>query len=320
MTVATRSNRKNMEDKTQNQKNDYILPASVLISALILAGVWAYTAGLKTVGDGQSAQVLSLTGQSEGVVLPVRWGNLGKQLAETGVIDAERFEALYAQRGGLGNEEKVLLYDATNGELKITQENSGFLLNLLWALGLGNKNVVLEKGPMSDPKYGGAGNFASTGGWTLAVGDAMNHYSRHSFVVLTPAQQAMVERVAKNIYRPCCNNSTYFPDCNHGMAMLGLLELMASQGVNEADMYKFALAANSYWFPESYLTIAQYLENRGVVWSNVNPKEVLGADFSGASGYRRILEQVGPSQEGSGSSCGVDAAPVKQQRSSGCGA
>ena len=39
----------------------------------------------------------------------------------------------------------------------------------------------------------------------------------------------IVEEIAGNIYRPCCGNSTAFPDCNHGMAMLGLIELMVSQ-------------------------------------------------------------------------------------------
>lgn len=38
-----------------------------------------------------------------------------------------------------------------------------------------------------------------------------------------------VEEVAAAVYRPCCNNHTPFPGCNHGMAMLGLLELMAPQ-------------------------------------------------------------------------------------------
>jgi len=35
-----------------------------------------------------------------------------------------------------------LLYDKNNGEIKITPENSGTLLNLFWALGLGNKNEI----------------------------------------------------------------------------------------------------------------------------------------------------------------------------------
>lgn len=31
----------------------------------------------------------------------------------------------------------------------------------------------------------------------------------------------------------CCGNSTYFPDCNHGAAMLGFIELAVSQGLVE---------------------------------------------------------------------------------------
>ncbi|MBI2406221.1 MAG: hypothetical protein HYV25_01400, partial [Candidatus Harrisonbacteria bacterium] len=104
----------------------------------------------------------------------------------------------------------------------------------------------------------------------------------------------MVERVAKGIYRPCCGNSTYFPDCNHGMAMLGLLELMAAQGVSESDMYRAALAVNSFWFPDTYLTIATYMQHRGTAWKNVDPKDALGADFSSATGYRRVMQEVAP--------------------------
>jgi hypothetical protein len=213
-----------------------------------------------------------------------------------GVIDAGKFESLYSRRGGLGEEEKNLLYAEDNGNLVITRRNSGFLLNLLWALGLANKNEILEKGPMADPRYGGAGNFASTGGWTLAQGEAMDHYSSHNFIVLTKEQQNLVERVSKNIYRPCCDNSTYFPDCNHGMAMLGLLELMASQGINEEKMYEIALIVNSYWFPDTYETIAKF---------NVSPKEALGFSYSSASGYQRILTQIAPPETRSGGGCGV---------------
>ncbi|OGL87521.1 hypothetical protein A3I40_04285 [Candidatus Uhrbacteria bacterium RIFCSPLOWO2_02_FULL_48_12] len=244
---------------------------------------------------------------SAGVVLPVVWGDLGVKMAAAGVIDAQQFEALYAERGGLDAEGKQLLTGAGNGRLKITPQNSGVLLNLLWAFGLGNKNEILDKGPMQDPAYGGAGGFASTGGWTLARGDAMSHYSKHDFVTLTAEQQKLVERVSQGIYRPCCGNSTYFPDCNHGMAMLGLLEIMASQGVSEQDMYRVSLAVNSYWFPDTYLTIAKYMETKGVFWGQVDAKEVLGVNFSSASGYRQVLNQVTPPerQGGGGGGCGV---------------
>ena len=240
-----------------------------------------------------------------GVVLPVKWGDLGAQMTSAGVIDKTKFEEMYAKRGGLNDEEKKLLEGIDNGNLKITKENSGFVLNLLWALGLGNKNEILEKGPMNDEKYGGAGNFASTGGWTLSRGNAMSHYSMHKFIVLTPAQQTLVEKVSKGIFRPCCGNSTYFPDCNHGMAMLGLLELMASQGVSEDEMYKVALAVNSFWFPDTYITIAKYLKSQGKDWGNADPKEILGFDYSSGAGFQKIKSKTENSGAGGGGSCGV---------------
>ena len=252
----------------------------------------------------------------DGVVLPVKWRNLGTQMTNVGVIDKSKMEELYASRGGLNDEEKKLLEGIDNGNLKITRENSGFVLNLLWALGLGNKNEILENGPMSDKKYGGAGNFASTGGWTLSQGNpegeqtpyragAMNHYSMHKFIVLTSEQQALVEKVSKGIFRPCCGNSTYFPDCNHGMAMLGLLELMASQGVSEDEMYKTALAVNSYWFPDTYITIAKYLKSQGKNWESVDPKEILGFDYSSGAGVQKVKSEVENSGFKGGGSCGV---------------
>src|SRR3989338_10879477 len=38
---------------------------------------------------------------SDGIELTMVWGDLGKQLIDAGVINAEKFEALYVQRGGL---------------------------------------------------------------------------------------------------------------------------------------------------------------------------------------------------------------------------
>ncbi|MBI4119275.1 MAG: hypothetical protein HY456_00320 [Parcubacteria group bacterium] len=287
-----------MENEIQNQKTkDYLLPASILISALAVAGSYVYVTGLKVSGVPQTIN----TSGPEEAVLPVRWGDLGAKMINAGVIDGERFESLYAGR----DETRSLLYGENNGNIKITSGNSGMILNLLWALGLGAKNDILERGEMANPRYGGAGNFASTGGWTLAEGDAMNHYSRHPFIVLTSEQQKLVERISKNIYRPCCDNPTYFPDCNHGMAMLGLLELMASQGVSEEEMYRTALVVNSYWFPEEYENIKRYFESRGLDFAKADPKEVLGKDYSSASGYQRILSRITPPENRGGASCGV---------------
>lgn len=241
----------------------------------------------------------------DGVELPVTWGDFGKQLTASGAIDEAKFRELYAERGGLTPDMEALFTGSGNGRIRITPENSGTLLNLLWAFGLANENKILAEGPMNDKNYGGAGGFASTGGWTLAKGDAVTHYSKHAFVKLTPEQQALVERTSQGIYRSCCGNSTYFPDCNHGMAMLGLLELMAAQGVSEDDMYRAALQVNAYWFPSTYLTLAKYFAKQGIAWDRVNPKVALGADYSSSAGFRQIQAQVEPPTSKGGGGCGV---------------
>lgn len=302
-------------NNNESNKEDRFLPLAIVLAAAMIAGAWIYTSGPKisrtpkqTGSVAESALSSDFENKvlpSSGAVLPVRWGDLGIKLVGTGVIDRSKLEELYAARGGLDREVKTLLENVYDDQMVMTADNAGFLLNLFWALGLGTKNDILEKGPMADSQYGGAENFASTGGWTLARGDAMDHYSRHPFIVLTPEEQQLVERVSKNIYRPCCNNSTYFPDCNHGMAMLGLLELMASQGVSEEKMYKVALQVNSYWFPDTYLTIAKFLESKGTSWEKANPKEILGYQYSSFSGYQRILSRITAPERKSGGSCGV---------------
>ena len=311
------------------QENKLSLVGSVIIVVALIVGAYVFTTRLSKIQkNGILWHPTRLNSQNKvslknGVELPVKWGNMGVQMTKAGVIDKEKFETLYSQRGGLSEADKKLLESSYNGNIVITSENSGVILNMLWALGLGNKNSILETGPMMDARYGGAGNFASTGGWSLSKGSVMSHYSMHSFITLTPEQQTLVEQVAKNIYRPCCNNSTYFPDCNHGMAMLGLLELMASQGVSEADMYKTALVMNSFWFPDTYETIKIYMKNKGVEWKDVNPQEMLGANYSSGQGFAQIASQVAqPVQRGGGGGCGVDAgasAPVQQKQQGGCG-
>lgn len=321
-------------NKSMENKKNKVVQSSILIATIIISSSLGYAVGIRAgtqqlvKGSIQKKTLISKLEEkvlpSNGTILPVVWGDLGVKLVKEGVIDREKFKSLYEQRGQLTDENRKLLEGINNGKLKITNENSGYLLNLFWALGLGNKNEILETGEMSDPRYGGAGNFASTGGWIIAKGKPMDHYSKHTFITLTPEQQTLVDKVSRGIYRPCCGNSVHFPDCNHGMAMLGLLELMASQGVSEKDMWKTALAVNSYWFPDTYLTIATYMKNKGIDWNDVNPQEILSATYSSSQGYANISAQVivpEKSQQSSGGGCSVggESPAPQQQKQAGCG-
>ena len=307
------------------ERRGYIFSPSIVIAALIIASAWIYTTDFKVKPQDKNKQARgSVQNEHAGetLVIPLALGDLGSRMIEAGVIDLQAFEAIYAGRGGLTTEEMELLIGKTNNKIIVNQKNAGFILNFLWAFGLGNKNPILENGPMTDPNYGGPNRFASTGGWTLANGNIMDHYSAHAFVALTKEQQELVERVSKNIYRPCCDNSTYFPDCNHGMAMLGLLELLAAQNTNEQTMYKVALQMNTFWFPDQYATISRYLQQNGLNIESVDAKEILGSAYSSTSGYRGILQLVGPQTPTSSGGCGVSSgrrnAILAQQNDSSC--
>src|SRR3990167_1861215 len=212
-----------------------------------------------------------------GVTLPITWGDFGKQMIKDGVIDETKFRALF--EGGLTTNEEQMLTGNMDSPIVLNEQNSRYLLDLLWAFGLANKNDILDNGEMTDEQYGGAGNFASTGGWSLAKGAGIDHYSMHSYIVLDVKQQALVDKVSLGIFRPCCGNSTHFPDCNHGMAMLGLLELMAKNGVSQAEAYKIALQVNSIWFPQTYQDLAEYMQLKNI---EQVPQKMLGYDFSSA--------------------------------------
>ncbi|MEX2368822.1 MAG: hypothetical protein WD552_00290 [Candidatus Paceibacterota bacterium] len=291
-----------MKEKTKLLRSLAGIVVSLLVVYVAISAGSFMSADSQQITDNTAPQGIA----SSDTVLPISWGSLGKQMVAAGVIDERKFRSLYEYRGGLRDQEISMLSGDQHDSVVISQENAGVLLNLFWAFGLSNKNTILTEGPMTSEKYGGeAGRFASTAGWQLAQGNPMDHYAKHSFVSLTPQEQERVKNVTQNIYRPCCGNSTHFPDCNHGMAMLGMLQLLAHEGLSEAEMYEVALQVNSYWFPETYANIAKLFEQSGVSWREVDSKVVLGPRFSSAQGYQQILQALDSSGRASGVSCGV---------------
>ncbi|MBI4067285.1 hypothetical protein HY407_02785 [Candidatus Gottesmanbacteria bacterium] len=229
----------------------------------------------------------------EKVNLGVSFQNTIVKLVETGAIDKEKFLKLYESRGGLTSEEKKLLTAPSDEHIILTQANSGLILNLLWPLGIANKTNVLSLGPMGTEYKDTVGNFASTGGWTVGKVDGGKLFNRFNIITLTPDQEVTIKEIAENIYRPCCGNSTLFPDCNHGAAMLGFIELAVSQGMTKEEIYQKALTLNSLWFPQTYAELGIYFSQmKNTPWSKVDPKEVLGAPYSSSQGYMAINKEL----------------------------
>lgn len=252
-----------------------------------------------------TAQVLPEKGFQSKIVL----GDSVIKLVQNGVIDREKFLAVYENRGGLPNELKNVLDTVSTKPILLTRENANYYINLMWPLGLANYMSSNKKSPINGKSLF---RFASTGGWDLGKEEKGGAYfNKFKIVELTPEQEALVTKIAQNTYRPCCNNSTFFQDCNHGSALLGLLQLGASQGLTENELYREALMFNSFWFPYNYIQTALYFKVvRGIDWNEVDPKVVMGKDFSTASGwYANVDAEVKRlglvPQKDSGTGCGV---------------
>jgi len=265
----------------------------VIVIAVVLGLMAGLGSGYLKRGSLQEKELIQLYEQvnpEDGYALPVSYGNLGPSLLRSGVIDYAAFSAIYENSGNpLTSAEVEILTRGSNEKIVITAENAHFLLNFFWAFGLANKNSILTEGPMIQNSDGLVDRFASTGGWTLATMPVMELYAHVDLISLTPEQQAQVEEVASAVYRPCCNNPTLFPDCNHGMAMLGLLELMASQGTTVDEMFEAAKYVNAYWFPQQTLETAIYLKaNQGVDFVDADARVAVSKNFSSASGVSMV--------------------------------
>jgi hypothetical protein len=244
--------------------------------------------------------------------LPVRYGDLGPQLIRSGAIDFDRFVQVYEDSAApLTEAQKAILLGETDAPIVIDGENAYFLLNVFWAFGLSNRNPILTDGPMVSQGIEQAGRFASTGGWTIGARPAMELYASTAYVTLTPVQQERLQKVAEQVYRPCCDNPTHFPDCNHGMAMLGMLELLAANDASETEMFEAAKYLNAFWFPQQTYELAAYYKLvEGTDFEDVDAQQAVSRNLFSGSGYQGMhqwlvanfgLEQ-GP---GSGNSCGV---------------
>jgi hypothetical protein len=243
----------------------------------------------------------------DGFSLPIKWRELGPRLVKLGIIDLAKLKQLYKNDGDLLAYLRYL-EAPSDAFISITPKNAPFLVNVFWALGLANRNPLLEKLAAEMPERD-LMRLASTGGWILGTKPPEEFYSNFDIIRLTAQQQKLVADIARNIYRPCCNNATSVPDCNHGIALLGLMQLMAANGLERDEILRASLQFNSFWFPEQYVKTALLFQLHGVEWKKVDPQEILGFQYSSANGWMQNVNAklqkegyLSPEQKG-GSSC-----------------
>ncbi len=245
---------------------------------------------------------------SNGFILAAKWNNTAEKLLNKGALNLSFVSnSLIGAGEPLTNEQLKILNGASNTNITLNSSSALFTLYVLWAIGINNKADAINNGPIMN--YGNPNQFASTGGYghlgNLSIGNL-------SIINLSRAQQDEVNSIASNVYRPCCDNPAMFPDCNHGAAQLGLIELMVSQGRSTTEIYNALKEFNSFYYPQQYLDMAVLLNaTQNKTWAEVAATLILGYNFSSASGSYAVQKQLMASNitigtgGGSGGGCAV---------------
>ena len=223
-----------------------------------------------------------------GVNTTLVFGDSLQKLIAAGALDLEKLRGTYGPKDPIPSWMEKLIDGASSEPILLSLETTPHLLNLLWPLGLSTKTALNDKSPINTADLP---QFASTAGWTLGrEPNGAVYFNKVPSLLLTAQQEDRVRQVATSTYRPCCDNPTFFQDCNHGSALLGLIELGAAQGQSADELYRIALAANAYWFPEQYGKTALYFSLfEGKKWPDVDPKLILGPRFSTLSGWQESV-------------------------------
>lgn len=265
----------------------------LLYSALALGAAYGLGFGtrdmLRHVGRSPQERATAAVLPEDGVATGLVFGDAIARLVAGGAVVPGKMAAVYQRRGGLPDWAVNALMGRRHGEIELSRHSAPYLLNLLWPLGIANRAAL--NGRHAIPK-GSLPRLASTAGWTLGIeANGARYYNRIEAVPLTAGQDAVVERMAAAVYRPCCDNPALFPDCNHGAAMLGFLELAAAQGLPEERIWTLAKVLNGLWYPEQYVAMALLFGVRdGLDWERVSPGMALGRTYASLSGWRANVD------------------------------
>ncbi len=258
---------------------------------LVAGSILTSSESSNVTGHGQSFDMNSIIAEvvpEEGFTIDATWQDSINNMVESGVLDVDKLDNILTKRYGqpLTEEQRALLTaEYSDEKLTINKDNAVFMMYVLWVLGKDNDNQILHDSPFA--QY--------FDDYDIGVGKS--GYGDTKLIELTPEQQESAEYVALNSYRPCCGNPTGWPDCSHGFSALGLIELMASQGYSQEEIFDAFVKFNSFWFPSTYIQDAIYfklVENKD--WKDVDKELVAGKQYSSLSGayaVRQYLQGLG---------------------------
>lgn len=226
-------------------------------------------------------------------ILPATWQGIPYQLAERKIVDIEKLKAYSVKFGQKITEDDLAIFEKDyNGNIEITPNNSVLIYNVLWAIGFVNKSPILD---YELEKYGWdtvknlAGyyfSFANLGnGSTLP----QSGYNYLELTTLSAEQKNAIMKIAGKSAVPSCGNPLHLPDCSCSFAIGALIQLMASQGFTEKQIYQAMKDIYPYRFPGIYVRHAvlfKITENKN--WQDIDAEQLVSMEFSSAHGVARV--------------------------------
>lgn len=230
-------------------------------------------------------------------VLPVTWQGIPFKLLEEKIVDLEKLKAYSQRYDQTVTEDDLKIFDRDyNGNIEVTQSNSVLVYNVLWAIGFAQKSPILD---YELEKYGWdtvknlAGyyfSFANLGNGSTLPQSGYNYFD---FISLNEEQKALAMKIAGKSAVPSCGNPLLLPDCSCSFAVDALILMLASQGVNDRQIYKAMKDVYPYRFPGLYVKHAVLFKlTKNQNWSEVDAEKLVSLEFSSAQGAAQVNQAL----------------------------
>lgn len=110
---------------------------------------------------------------------------------------------------------------------------------------------------------------------------------------LSSSQRSTFDRIAGNVYHPCCDTTIDSCGCLHAVAGRGLAKKLLLEGWSEDQIYDELLLWQKLWWPKHYAGVATYLNQQGQSPFDFDSKTLLGMEFSTVRAGRTIGAELG---------------------------
>lgn len=100
---------------------------------------------------------------------------------------------------------------------------------------------------------------------------------------LSTSEKTRFDKLTKEeIYHPCCDGPVQGCECEHAVALRGLVKFMLKEDKNDEEIKKQSFEWLKYFFQQHYVNVAKYLQNQGKDIAIMGPGKEFGLASYGA--------------------------------------